>query len=47
MWGDVRIPFSVQHNVGSVENLDGVIFFQGIHHDVTHPAGLVHSAQHC
>ena len=28
MWGDVRIPFSVQHNVGSVENLDGVIFFR-------------------
>lgn len=27
MWGDGRIPFSVQHNVGSVENLDGVIFF--------------------
>lgn len=27
MRGDVRIPFSVQHNVGSVENLDGVIFF--------------------
>lgn len=28
MRGDVRIPFSVQHNVGSVENLDGVIFFR-------------------
>lgn len=28
MRGDVRIPFSVQHNVGSVENLDGVTFFR-------------------
>lgn len=28
MQGDVRIPFSVQHNVGSVENLDGVTFFR-------------------
>ena len=28
MRGDVRIPFSVQHNVGSVENLDGVTCFR-------------------
>lgn len=28
MCGDVRTPVSVQHNVGSVENLDGVIFFR-------------------
>lgn len=28
MRGDVKIPFSVRHNVGSVENLDGVIFFR-------------------
>lgn len=28
MQSDVRIPFSVQHNVGSVENLDGVTFFR-------------------
>ena len=26
--GDVRIPFSVQHNVGSVENLDGGTSFR-------------------
>lgn len=27
MQGDVRIPSSVQHNVGSVEKLDGGTFF--------------------
>lgn len=34
--GDVRTPVSVQHNVSSVENLDGTAcdFFQSIHHGV-------------
>lgn len=40
--GDVRTPVSVQHNVSSVENLDGTAcdFFQSIHHGVTHAVAL-------
>lgn len=45
--GDVRTPVPVQHNVSSVQNLDGTAcdFFQSIHHGVTYavaPACTAH-----
>jgi len=46
MRGDVRTPFSVQHNVGSVEKPGRCDFFQSIHHGVTNPAGLTYNTVH-
>lgn len=43
MRGDVRIPFSVQHNEGSVEKPAWCDFLQIIHHGFTNPAALTYN----